>query len=129
MINNPIFHLKILLTELILLISVILTTGCGATNRTEKTIPVFDGERAYKDVKYQVSLGPRIPGTQGQDQILKWLNEELSQYKWEVELQVHETNGKTITNLVASGGEDGKYILLELIMIPGFMPIETRILD
>ena len=112
MINNPIFHLKILLTELILLISVILTTGCGATNRTEKTIPVFDGERAYKDVKYQVSLGPRIPGTQGQDQILKWLNEELSQYKWEVELQVHETNGKTITNLVASRGEDGKYILL-----------------
>jgi len=80
--------------------------------RTEKTDPVFDGERAWKDVKYQVSLGPRIPGTPGQDQILKWLNEELSKYKWEVELQIHEINGKTITNLVASRGEDGRYILL-----------------
>jgi Zn-dependent M28 family amino/carboxypeptidase len=81
-------------------------------NLTGQTIPDFNGERAYKDVEYQVSFGPRIPGTPGQDQILQWLNEELSQYKWKVELQVHEIKGKTITNLVASRGEDDKYILL-----------------
>jgi Zn-dependent M28 family amino/carboxypeptidase len=89
-----------------------ISTGCSSIKRIEKKIPDFDGERAFKDVQYQVSLGPRIPGTLGQDLILKWLDEELSQYKWEVELKVHEIKGKTITNLVASRGEDGKYILL-----------------
>ncbi len=100
------------LISFILLFVVMISTGCSSIKRIEKKIPDFDGERAFKDVQYQVSLGPRIPGTLGQDLILKWLDEELSQYKWEVELQVHEIKGKTITNLVASRGEDGKYILL-----------------
>lgn len=97
---------------LILIFSVIFYTGCTVIKQAGKNIPNFDGERAFKDVQYQVSLGPRIPGTAGQEKILKWLDEELSQNKWEVELQVHEIGGKTITNLVASRGEDGKYILL-----------------
>ncbi len=107
--NNPTLPIRILITVLIFFI---FTAGCSELNRKEKSITVFDGERAYNDVKYQVSLGPRIPGTTGQDQILKWLNEELLQYKWKVEFQVHEIKAKTITNLVASRGEDGKYILL-----------------
>ncbi len=110
--NNPISPKLFLLTCLIILGAVIFSAGCSENNKTEKEIPDFNSERAYSDVKYQVSLGPRIPGTQGQDQILKWLNAELTQYKWDVELQVHEIKGKTITNLVASRGEDGQYILL-----------------
>jgi len=100
------------LLSLILIFSVIYAVGCSVIKQACKNIPNFDGERAFKDVQYQVSLGPRIPGTPGQEQILKWLDEELSKNKWEVELQGHEIGGKTITNLVASRGEDGKYILL-----------------
>ncbi len=109
--NNSISPKLFLLTCLIILFTVIFSAGCSENNKTEKEIPDFDGERAYNDVKYQVSLGPRIPGTPGHDQILKWLNEELTQYKWDVELQVHEIKGKTVKNLVASRGEDGQYIL------------------
>ena len=110
--NNPISLKLFLLTCLFILGAVIFSAGCSENNKTEKEIPDFNSARAYSDVKYQVSLGPRIPGTQGQDQILKWLNAELTQYKWDVELQVHEIKGKTITNLIASRGEDGQYILL-----------------
>ena len=110
--NNSSLPKNFLLTCFIIIITVIFSAGCSENNKTKNEIPDFDGERAYSDVKYQVSLGPRIPGTPGQDQILKWLNEELSQYKWKVELQVHEIKGKTITNLVASRGEEGQYILL-----------------
>ena len=110
--NIPILSKQIFLILLIQLILVIIIAGCGVTNQITKTITDFNGERAYKDVKYQVSLGPRIPGTMGQDQILQWLNDELTKYKWNVELQVHKIKGKTITNLVANRGEDGIYILL-----------------
>ncbi|MCD4803309.1 MAG: M28 family peptidase [Anaerolineales bacterium] len=110
--NRSIFLKLFLLTCLIILFTVIFSAGCSEYNEIEKEIPGFNGERAYSDVEYQVSLGPRIPGTPGQDQILKWLNEELTQYGWDVELQVHEIKGKTITNLIASRGEDGQYILL-----------------
>ncbi len=110
--NSPTLPIKILLTTIILLIAVIYPAGCTIINQEEKSIPVFNGERAYKDIEYQVSFGPRIPGTPGQDQFLKWLNEELAKYDWEVELQIHEIKGKTITNVVASRGEDGQYILL-----------------
>jgi Zn-dependent M28 family amino/carboxypeptidase len=110
--NSTTLPIKILLTIIILLIAVIYPAGCSVINQTEKSIPDFNGERAYKDVKYQVSLGPRIPGTLGQEQFLKWLNEELAKYDWEVELQAHEIKGNTIINVVASRGEDGQYILL-----------------
>jgi Zn-dependent M28 family amino/carboxypeptidase len=112
MANNLISPKIFLLTYLFILVTAIFSAGCSEYNETENEIPGFDGERAYSDVEYQVSLGPRIPGTPGHDQILKWLNEELTQYKWDVELQVHEIKGKTITNLIASRGEDGQYLLL-----------------
>jgi hypothetical protein len=71
----------------------------------------FDGERAYQDVIYQVSLGPRIPGEAGHDQILDWMQLELMENGWAVELQVYQYQGKEIKNLVASRGE-GEHILL-----------------
>ena len=110
--NSPILPIKILLTTIILLVAVIYPAGCTIINQEEKSIPVFNGERAYKDIEYQVSFDSRIPGTPGQEQFLKWLNEELAKYDWEVKLQTHEIKGKTITNVVASRGEDGQYILL-----------------
>ncbi len=103
--NSPkLFPLLIL----ILIFPIIFYTGCTVIKQAGKNIPNFDGERAFKDVQYQVSLGPRIPGTAGQDKILKWLDEELSQNKWEVELQVHEIGDKTITN----GGIHGTVVEL-----------------
>lgn len=111
--NNKLFHLsKIQNIIILILFSTVLTTGCLESKWKRKQNPGFNGERAFQDLKYQVSLGPRIPGTAGQDQILAWMEEILTQNKWEVELQDFEIQGKSITNLVASRGEQDHYILL-----------------
>jgi len=63
------------------------------------------------DVKYQLSLGPRIPGMSGHDKILDWMQYELESANWQVERQALNINGKNVINLIASKGA-GEYILL-----------------
>lgn len=85
--------------------------ACSNIKMSEKSTPDFDGERAYQDVIYQVSLGPRIPGTSGHAQILEWMESELEANHWKVDQQITILNGKKIINLIASRGT-GDYILL-----------------
>ncbi len=61
----------------------------------------FDGSRALKDVEFQVSLGPRIPGTPGHERIILWMSEELENFGWQVEIQEAEMLGNPIKNVIA----------------------------
>lgn len=86
-------------------------SGCQTLKKSQKDTTAFNAERAYRDVEYQLSLGPRIPGTLGHDQILDWMQSELESSNWQVERQELTINGKKIINLIASRGA-GEYILL-----------------
>jgi len=86
-------------------------SGCKALKRAQKDLAEFNADRAYQDVEYQLSLGPRIPGTSGHEQILDWMESELEAENWHVERQELSINGKKIINLIASKGV-GEYILL-----------------
>jgi glutaminyl-peptide cyclotransferase len=68
---------------------------------------VFNGDRAYADVKYQVSLGPRIPGTPAHDQIVQWITAELKKYSWQVQLQQTSLENHPIQNIIAKKGTAG----------------------
>ncbi len=98
---------------LILTLVVVLASlsGCQTLKKSQKDLPLFNGERAYGDIEYQLSLGPRIPGTQGHEQILDWMQLELESNNWIVERQELIINGKTIINLIANRGT-GDYVLL-----------------
>jgi Zn-dependent M28 family amino/carboxypeptidase len=85
--------------------------GCSDVNYEPKELAEFDGERAYRDVEYQLALGPRIPGTPGHSMILDWMESELESAEWFVERQELTIEGKSIINLIASRGK-GNYILL-----------------
>lgn len=85
--------------------------GCQVFKMNQKEFTGFNAERAYQDVEYQLSLGPRIPGTLGHEQILDWMQAELESNKWLVERQELLINGKKVINLIASRGA-GDYILL-----------------
>ncbi|MCB9135974.1 MAG: M28 family peptidase [Anaerolineales bacterium] len=63
--------------------------------------PVFDGERAYADVGFQVDLGPRIPGTEGHAAVIDWMVGELEAAGWVAEVQAGEYLGNPIRNVVA----------------------------
>jgi len=112
MIKKLVYLNKFQFIVLLILLSTGLTAGCVELNRKTKQNLGFDGERALQDVQHQVSLGPRIPGTPGHDQILEWMEGILTQNNWKVELQIYEIRGKTITNLIASRGQQDHYILL-----------------
>jgi hypothetical protein len=69
--------------------------------------PSFNGERAYSDVKTQVSFGPRFPGTPGHDRIVQWISDELTKANWQVEVQQTSLGGHPIQNIIARRGTSG----------------------
>jgi Zn-dependent M28 family amino/carboxypeptidase len=81
-------------------------------SQPEAVPAAFDGQRAYEDVKTQVSFGPRSPGTQGHDQIVAWIQKELESAGWQVEVQESEALGHPVKNIVAKRGEEPPQIVI-----------------
>ena len=61
----------------------------------------FDAERAYADVKTQVSFGPRIPGTPAHARTVDWIRTQLEAAGWHVEIQQSTSMGHPIQNILA----------------------------
>ena len=72
----------------------------------------FDSSRAYADVQTQVDFGPRIPGTEGHDQIRAWIQSELESAGWIVEVQETERMGHPIFNITAKRNDTAPQIIL-----------------
>ncbi len=73
----------------------------------------FQGQRAYADVLYQVNLGPRIPNSQAHDQVVAWIQGELSKAGWAVEQQSCANCEKLpITNIIGKRGSGKPWIIL-----------------
>ncbi len=64
----------------------------------------FNGERAYRDVLRQTTLGPRLPGSEAHAQTRLWIREELEGAGWQVEEQVFDAMGHRGYNIIASRG-------------------------
>ncbi|MBL7163259.1 MAG: M28 family peptidase [Anaerolineales bacterium] len=65
----------------------------------------FDGSAALEHVAYQLSLGPRIPGSPGHDQLVEWLQVELEGQGWAVHVQETTMLEHPIRNVIAKRGE------------------------
>jgi len=72
----------------------------------------FDSSRAYADVQKQVAFGPRIPGTEGHEQIRKWIQSELESAGWEVDVQQTKRMKHPIYNIVAKRNSEAPQIIL-----------------
>jgi hypothetical protein len=72
----------------------------------------FDGHRAYEDVKYQISLGPRPPGSRAHSRTIEWIVRELNQHGWSVEVQESWKMDHPIRNIVAKRGTGTPWIVL-----------------
>jgi len=72
----------------------------------------FDGNRAYNDVKTQVSFGPRIPSSDAHAKVLDWLRTELESKGWQVQIQQSQSLGHPIQNLVAYRSEQPPHFIL-----------------
>jgi len=72
----------------------------------------FNGNRAYKDVVYQVSLGPRFPESQGYYQAIDWISDALVEESWRVDHQMAIYDGVSINNIIAKRGEGKPWIII-----------------
>jgi glutaminyl-peptide cyclotransferase len=72
----------------------------------------FSGSRAYEDVKTQVAMGPRTPGSAGHAQIREWMRAELESAGWVVEVHESERLGNPIYNIIAKRSDEEPEIIL-----------------
>ena len=72
----------------------------------------FDGEKALQYVQYQTSLGPRTPGSQAHEQVVKWIRDELASAGWQAEVQEAARMGHPIQNVVARRSDQPPQIIL-----------------
>ena len=76
--------------------------ACRAISPT----PTFNAERAFADVEHQLSLGPRTPSSSGHDEIVVWLDSELTRAGWDVSLQENVQMGHSVLNIIARRGPE-----------------------
>ncbi len=74
--------------------------------------PVFNGEQAYADVNYQVTLGPRVPGSLAHAQAVQWMVDQLKGAGWQVEIQDTQAMGHPIRNVIAKKGSGTPWRIL-----------------
>ena len=72
----------------------------------------FDGDKAFASVQYQISLGPRIPGSAAHDEIVAWIQKSLEQFGWSVEVQDALYQGHSIKNVIAKRGIGNPFLIL-----------------
>lgn len=72
----------------------------------------FDSNRAYKDLKYQVSLGPRTIGSESHSKVVEWIENELSKNGWNTQEQSFNWNGHEINNVIGKRGNGSPWIIL-----------------
>jgi glutaminyl-peptide cyclotransferase len=74
--------------------------------------PLFNGQRAYEDVVYQVKLGPRTPGSVAHAQEVAYIVKVLEKAGWVVDFQDIYWQGFPIRNIIATRGDGTSPIII-----------------
>jgi glutaminyl-peptide cyclotransferase len=74
--------------------------------------PYFDEQRAFRDIEYQLSLGPRTIGSEAHAKTVEYIRKELKDEGWKVEVQEVNEEVGTIQNVIAKRGSGTPWIIL-----------------
>jgi glutaminyl-peptide cyclotransferase len=77
-----------------------------------KAPQAFDGQKAWDDVAYQVSLGARVPLSPAHQKVEDWIVNEASASGWQVELQNDTVMGHPVHNIIAKHGEGRPWVVV-----------------
>lgn len=91
---------RILILRIAIIATIFTLTIISILNTTNKKL--FNQSRAFHDVEYQLSLGPRVIGSSAHEELIKWATTELNKVGWEVRLQTFNWAGEHITNIIAT---------------------------
>ncbi len=105
----------LLIAVIIFMAAILVTAGFLLRDRIQakgKGITSFDGQRAFQDIQYQVSLGPRTIGSSAHAQTIAYIQDQLERAGWQVEVQSLDVNGHPIQNVIAKRGKGAPWIIL-----------------
>ena len=111
--GRAVFTLAIFNTLLVLILG-----GCGlfssitTSDNINSNYDEFNGQRAFRDVEYQVSLGPRVPGSSAHEQVVEWISDELGAAGWRTEVQEAEFEGQGVRNVIGRYGSGRPWYIL-----------------
>jgi len=77
-----------------------------------RIIPKLDGSRMYEDVRYQTSLGARVPNYPAHETCVKWIVEVLQDSDWQVEIQQAKYKDVLIKNIIAQKSKVSPRVIL-----------------
>lgn len=77
----------------------------------------FNGDRAYRDIEYQVELGPRTLGSLPHAKTIDYIEQQLIEAGWEVQLQTLPFEGELVKNIIAYRDDNQKYQEKEWILL------------
>jgi len=105
------FGLGILIVIFLVFANLINLDGGERTVKTSQQSE-FSGARAFTDVAYQVSLGPRTPGSRAHAEVFNWIYSELGDAGWEAEIQDLTIKDKEIHNVIGKWGDGDLWIIV-----------------
>lgn len=109
--NRPFYIIAICLIVVIMGTGGWIVRNYIILQREDKSLE-FNSNRAFQDLAYQVSLGSRVPGTPGHDQIVKWIVDNLKNAGWQAEVQQSEQMGHPIQNIIAKRGQGTPWYII-----------------
>jgi glutaminyl-peptide cyclotransferase len=80
--------------------------------RRNKNPLEFNADRAYQDVAYQISFGPRTMGSEAHELVTEWLITSLREQGWHVDTQETIISGNKVKNIIAKRGEGTPWVIL-----------------
>lgn len=73
---------------------------------------LFNPQRAFNDVKFQVGLGARTLGSEAHKMTANWIISTMHDHKWEVDTQDVSISGVSIINIIAKRGSGSPWIII-----------------
>jgi glutaminyl-peptide cyclotransferase len=73
---------------------------------------VFDGQRAFQDVEYQLSFGSRTMGSEAHSKVADWIITTLREQNWQAGTQETIISGVLVKNIIAMKGNGTPWLII-----------------
>lgn len=97
---------------LILIVILSITAATASFFLLKQNMGLFNRQRAYRDIEYQMSLGPRVPGSDAHAEVTRYISGVLAKNGWKVELQIGTVDDRPLTNIIAKRGAGDDLVIL-----------------
>lgn len=105
---NKIIILRVAIITSLIILQTSLTTKCNTNTQTQQ----FSKDRAFQDIEHQISLGPRIPGSNAHKETGDWIVDELEKSGWEATISERVIKDKNVRNIIGKKGHGYPWIIL-----------------